>query len=160
MADPQCRGIGSVGATEQIMRLAAAAAMLSALWLGACTPLAVASLAQSLIGGGPERSTAFSSPVGGTAPTVQNSRPLDESVMQALAASDATVLAMCRQMLPDLPPIPEGRCEIRAVCLPGARVPAEARLCAMPQPQDRLAAAQSTSAAPSASAGWDWENPQ
>lgn len=140
-----------------ILRACAIAALFVASGLGGgCTPLVLASVAQSLIGGAAERSAGMASPVGGPAPAVQNGRLPDESVMQALAASEATVSAACRQALPELPPVAEGRCETRPVCLPGARMPIQARLCAMVSEQT-MQARDSLAAAPPASAGWDWE---
>jgi hypothetical protein len=139
-----------------VIRGGTATVLFAALLLGACTPLAVAGVAQALIGGGEGKGGAMS-PGGVDAPTIQNGGAADESVMKALDLADnAAVSAICRQALPDLPPLAAGQCDTRPICLPGAKAPLTMRVCALPEkPSDTLAQAEI-----SRPPAWQWEAAQ
>lgn len=117
------------GPTGRSHRLGCGAGLLVAAWLlGGCSPLPL--LLGAALGGADPGRPQLSGPFGGAPSAVQNAKPSDSAISDALASVDQQVKPACQAMLPPPEPAPVSGCRLQMVCLPGGDRPLQLRICA------------------------------
>lgn len=101
--------------------------LLTLAWLvTGCSPL-LPLLGAAL--GGPDGKSQLTGPFAGAPSAIQNRRPADSPISDAVASAEQNVRQSCIARLPP-EPTPGTGCAMRSSCLPGSEQPIRLRLCA------------------------------
>ncbi len=95
--------------------------------ISGCSPLLP--LVGAALGGGSDKPVA-GGPFGRAPSSVQNSRPSESTINDALAGVDDRIRPTCQAQLPRPEPNPVSGCVLRPTCLPGSDRPLPLRMCA------------------------------